>query len=207
MQVPSNAAMTDIRVRSTGIGVTIQMFEIRIIHAEHKQDINIPNEPFPLFGRMIPSYINEQWQYRIVRFKEDEICEMCFPDEHYDYDKLSKSSIFIGAYDGDNCIGLAVLQHAMMKYMYLYDLKVNMDYRGLHIGKMLIDMAKEIAIRQGYKGIYTQGQDNNLGACLFYLKNGFVIGGLDTHVYAGTSQEGKSDILFYFDANECVSGQ
>lgn len=180
----------------------IQMLEIRIIDEAHKKDINIPNEPFSLFGRMIPSYTNEQWQYRIVRFREDEICEMCFPDENYDYDKLSENSIFVGAYDGDQCIGLAILQHAMMRYMYLYDLKVNMDYRGRGIGKMLIEKSKEVAVNQGYRGIYTQGQDNNLGACLFYLENGFVIGGLDTHVYGGTSLEGKSDILFYLDVNQ-----
>lgn len=178
------------------------MVEIKIIDVEHKQDINIPNEPFSLFGRMTPSYINEQWQYSIVRFKEEEICEMCFPDENYDYDKLSKNSIFVGAYDDGKCIGLAILQHALMKYMYLYDLKVNKDYRGLRIGKMLMEKSKEVAVNQGYKGIYTQGQNNNLGACLFYLKNGFVIGGLDTHVYVGTSLEGTSDILFYLDVNE-----
>ncbi len=51
----------------------------------------------------------------------------------------------------------------------------------------------------GYNGIYTQGQDNNLGACLFYVKAGFYIGGLDTNVYKGTKQEGKSDIIFYYD--------
>lgn len=177
------------------------MVEIKIIDADHKQDINIKNEPFLLFGRMVPSYINGQWTYDIVHFGKGETCEMRFPDENYDYDKLSKTSIFIGAYDGSKCIGLAILQHAMMKYMYLYDLKVNMNYRGRQVGKMLIDKSKEVAVSQGYKGIYTQGQDNNLGACLFYLKNGFVIGGLDTHVYVGSSQEGKNDILFYLDAN------
>lgn len=178
------------------------MIEIRIIDADHEQDINIPNEPFVLFGRMVPSYSNGQWQYSTVRFEEDEIGEMCFPDENYDYGELSKNSVFVGAYDGDKCVGLAILQQAMLKYMYLYDLKVNMDYRGRQIGKRLIEAAKEVAVKQGYRGIYTQGQDNNLGACLFYLKNGFVIGGLDTHVYTGTSQEGKSDILFYIDADE-----
>lgn len=178
------------------------MIEIRVIDAEHKHDINIPNEPFLLFGRMVPSYINEQWNYSIIRFNENKIREMCFPDENYDYNQLSKNSIFVGAYDGGKCIGLAILQHAMMKYMYLYDLKVNLAYRQQQIGKMLIEKSKKIAISQGYKGIYTQGQDNNLGACLFYIKNGFVIGGLDTHIYTGTSQEGKSDILFYFDAEE-----
>ena len=48
-------------------------------------------------------------------------------------------------------------------------------------------------------GLYTIGQDNNLNACLFYLSCGFQIGGFDNKVYKGTSQEGKSDILFYLD--------
>ena len=70
------------------------MPEIRIIGAEHKQDINIPNEPFLLFGRMIPSYMNGQWQYRVVHFGKDEVHEMCFPNENYDYDELSKKQRF-----------------------------------------------------------------------------------------------------------------
>lgn len=110
---------------------------------------------------------------------------MCFPDENYDYDKMAQNGIFVGAYDGDKCIGLAILQHHFLKYMYLYDLKINSDYRGKGVGKLLIEKTKEIAKEHGYRGIYTQGQDNNLGACLFYLNNGFVIGGLDTHVYKG----------------------
>ena len=68
------------------------------------------------------------------------------------------------------------------------------------IASLLIEKSKEVALEQGYRGLYTQGQDNNLGACLFYLNNGFVIGGLDTCVYQGTSQEGKKDILFYCES-------
>ena len=60
-----------------------------------------------------------------------------------------------------------------------------------------MEKAKEVAKLRNYNGIYTRAQDNNLGACMFYLKNGFVIGGIDTLVYKGTSQEGKIDILFY----------
>lgn len=175
------------------------MITVRIIDYKHKNDINIKNEPFKLFGRMIPSYSNEQWSYKIEQFEKADISEMCFPDENYDWDKLSKNSVFIGAYDGEQCIGLAALQHAMFKYMYLYDLKVNADYRGYCIGSVLIERSKEVAHEHGYRGLYTQGQDNNLGACLFYLNNGFVIGGLDTHVYNGTLQQGKKDIIFYCD--------
>ena len=175
------------------------MITIKIIDEENKEDINIPNQPFQLFGKLIPSYRNEIWSYTEERFPEESISEMCFPDENYDYRELSKNSIFIGAYDGQKCIGLAVLQQGLFKYMYLYDLKVNAEYRGKHVGKLLIEKAKEIAVNQGYSGLYTQGQDNNLGACLFYLRNGFVIGGLDTKVYQGTLQEQKKDIIFYCD--------
>lgn len=175
------------------------MIKIRIIDEEHRQDINILNEPFPLYGRMIPSYINEQWRYDIVCFEKGDIAEMCFPDENYDYYAMLNDHVFIGAYDDEKCIGLAILRDVWMKYMYLYDLKVSKDYRGQGVAHALIEEAKKVCKEKGYRGLYTQGQDNNLSACKFYIKSGFYIGGLDTNVYKGTSQEGKSDIIFYMD--------
>lgn len=62
-----------------------------------------------------------------------------------------------------------------------------------------MEKAGELALAAGYRGVYTIAQDNNLAACLFYLKAGFAIGGLDTQVYQGTKQEGKADIVFYWD--------
>lgn len=175
------------------------MLDIRIIGEERRQDINIPNEPFPLFGRMIPSYINEKWQYEVVYFERDKVSEMCFPDENYDYYAMREHSVFVGAYDGEKCVALAILQDAMMKYMYLYDLKVSKAYRRQGTASALIERSKEICAERGYRGLYTQGQDNNLSACKFYIKSGFYIGGFDSNVYKGTKQEGKSDIIFYLD--------
>ena len=175
------------------------MLDIRVIDAAHQQDINIPNEPFPLCGRMIPSYTDGQWGHSVVRFPEDSVSEMRFPDEHDDYAAMQGSSVFLGAYDGEKCVGLAILQDAWMKYMYLYDLKVSRDYRRRGAGAALMAKARDIALARGYRGLYTQAQDNNLNACLFYLSQGFFIGGLDTQVYKGTRQEGKSDIIFYLD--------
>lgn len=176
------------------------MIEIKIIDAQRKKDINIPNEPFEMFGRIIPSYDGHKWTYTLLRFKPEDVTEMSFPDENYDFDAMTGST-FIGAYDGDKCVGLAILQPGFFKYMYLYDLKVSKAYRGRHIGQLLIKRAKEIAAENGYCGLYTQGQDNNPGACLFYLNSGFYIGGLDTNVYRHTNQEGKADILFYCESD------
>ena len=177
------------------------MFDIKIINEEHKEDINIPNEPFLLIGKMVPSYVDERWNYSVLYFNETDITEMCFPDENYNYAEMKDDNIFIGAYDKGNCIGLAILQDAWFKYMYLYDLKVFKDYRHKGVETALLQKAKEICKERQYSGIYTQAQDNNLSACLFYIKTGFHIGGLDTNVYKGTKQEGKADIIFYLDCS------
>lgn len=175
----------------------MEEIKIRIIDKEHSADIHLPNQPFALFGRLIPSYAEEQWSYKEELFPE--VREMCFPDENYNFDHLSENSVCIGAYDGEQCIGLAIMKQAWFQYMYLEDLKVNRAYRGKKAAALLLEGAKEVAKEHGYKGIYTVGQDNNLAACRFYIKSGFVIGGLDTKVYQGTQQEGKRDILFYLD--------
>lgn len=170
------------------------MITTKIIDSQHKVDINILNEPFKLFGQILVSYNNGKWDYQLKKYSSEKVTEMRFPDENYDYDAM-KDSVFVGAYDGKKCIGLAILQPGFFKYMYLSDLKVNKKYRGQHIGQILITKAKEIAKEKGYAGLYTQGQDNNPGACLFYLHTGFYIGGIDTNVYRHTKQAGKA-ILF-----------
>lgn len=175
------------------------MIEVRVIDEARKADINIPNEPFALFGRMEVSRADGKWGHKEVLFGKEDLSEMCFPDENYDYDAMKENSVFLGAYDGERCVGLAILQDGMCKYMYLYDLKVSGACRRRGVGHALLEKAGEVCKARGYRGIYTQGQDNNLGACRFYLKAGFRIGGLDTEVYRGTSQEGKADILFYKD--------
>lgn len=172
------------------------MIVVKQIDATHQADIHIPNQPFELIGKFLPSYQQGKWSYEVERFAPEDITTMCFPDEEYSIEEMS-DSIFLGAYDGENCIGLAILQPGFFKYMYLYDLKVNREYRGQQVGRQLIEAAKAVAIHQGYKGLYTQGQDNNLAACLFYMNVGFEIGGLDTKVYEHTAQEGKADVIFY----------
>lgn len=175
------------------------MFKIKIIDEKHKNDINIPNEPFALTGKMLPRYVDGKWSFDVVKFDDRNVKEMCFPDENYDFDEMKQNSVFIGAYKEEKCVGLAILQDAPFKFMYLYDLKVAKDYRHQGVAKLLLEKAKEVCKQKGYNGIYTQGQDNNLSACLFYIKFGFHIGGFDTDIYKGTKQEGKADIIFYLD--------
>lgn len=172
------------------------MIEIRKIDRSHRDDINIKNEPFSLRGRMIVERTDGVWSHREELLPPDEITQMTFPDENYDFDAMGDYT-FLGAYDGDKCVGLAILCPAMSPYFYLSDLKVSSAARGRGIGRLLVDESVRIAHELNYPGLFTIGQDNNLDACLFYLACGFNIGGLDTDVYIGSNQEGKSDIYFY----------
>ena len=122
---------------------------------------------------------------------------MCFPDEPYDVEK--EEGIFLGAYENAACIGLAVLRKQMFRYLYLDDLKVKSEYRRCGVGGKLIQACRDEGRTLGMIGVYTVGQDNNLSACLFYLRHGFAIGGFDNRAYRGTVQENKADIYFYRD--------
>ena len=172
------------------------MMEIRRITGENVGDLKLPNDSFSMPGRMIPKLENGCWSYDIEWFEPAQ--EMRFPDEDYDLQQLEKeNAVVLGAYENAVCIGLVVLKQSFFKYMYIYDLKVCAPYRKHGVGRALMEKAKQIAKEQGYQGLYLQAQDNNLAACLFYLNTGFEIGGFDNHVYNGTAQEGKADILFY----------
>ena len=173
----------------------MKLIEIRRIDAAHGEDARLPNEPFREWGRMIPRLENGRWSYTTEPLPETR--EECFPNEPYD--PAEDDAIFLGAYDGDRCVGVAVLRQEMFRYLYLDDLKVCAALRGQGVGGRLIEGCMEAARALGLRGVYTIGQDNNLSACLFYLKQGFEIGGFDNRRYRGTSQAHKADIFFYKD--------
>ena len=170
--------------------------EIKLIDIKHANDINIPNEPFLLRGKLIVEFKNNVWSYKELFFKNDEIKEMTFPDENYNFEKMN-DYVFIGAYENNICVGLAILIETFNSCLFLYDLKVNRSFRRKGIGKKLIEFSYNYALNHNYPGLFTIAQDNNLDACLFYLSCGFEIGGLDTKTYEKTKQAGKYDIYFY----------
>ena len=171
------------------------MIEICRITAENAADLNLKNEPFTMPGRFIPELKDGVWSYRTELFDTPQT--MTFPDENYDFTETDQKGVIFGAYEDGVCIGVAIYEDYWLKHMYLYDLKVSSAARGKGVGKALIEAGMTAAKERGYIGLYTLAQDNNLRACMFYLSAGFAIGGFDNRTYAGTSQEGKADVIFY----------
>ena len=130
------------------------MIEIQLIDEAHKKDICLKNDSFPLYGRLVPSYNGKQWSYTTQKFPPEECGEMTFPDEPYDYDKMAECTFFVGAYEGERCVGLAVLERGFFKYLYLSDLKVGFRIGGLDTetyngtsqeGKADIEMYRDVS--------------------------------------------------------------
>ena len=174
------------------------MIQVKPITGENAADLNLPNEPFSMPGKFIPALRDGMWTCWTEYYENPR--SMVFPDENYDYGEVAGKGIAFGAYEDGKCVGVAIYEDYWLKYMYLSDLKVTEAARGKGAGKALIQAGLEAAKERGYQGLYTIAQDNNLNACMFYLRAGFEIGGFDNRVYGGTSQAGKADILFYLDA-------
>lgn len=94
------------------------MITTKIIDFQHKADINIPNEPFKLLGRILVSYNNGKWDYQLKKYPSEKVTEMCFPDENYDYEAM-KDSVFVGAYDDEKCVYLVTFMFGYMNIVAL----------------------------------------------------------------------------------------
>ena len=170
---------------------------VKRIFKSNSEDMNLKNEPFDIIGKLIPLYNGDSYSYEIKL--NNQASSMCYPNEIYSYDDTKGKYIFLGAYEDGVCIGLAILKHSINRYIYLYDIKVNKEYRRSGVGKQLILKAKDVAKENEYIGIYSKVDNENLIACKFYLKNNFKIGGIDNKIYSGTDNQEKIEIKFYLD--------
>ena len=159
---------------------------VRRIGPDRAGDLRLPNEPFPLRGRLHVNYEDDAFSWAAETWPEDRVTYQTFPEEDYDYEAMKHDHFFVGAYLGERCVGLARA-----------GLRVCREVRRMGVARGLSEEGMAIAREEGYRGVSTICQDNNLNAALFYLDVGFDIGGLDTRVYDGTKQEGKRDLFLY----------
>ena len=169
----------------------------RRIGADWAEDLRLPNEPFPPRGRLRVHYDGGAFTWEAETWPEEQITEQTFPEEDYDYEAMKHDHFFVGAYLGERCVGLAIFEKPWNRWLYLSDLKACREVRRMGVARRLLEEGMAIAREEGYRGVSTICQDNNLNAALFYLDVGFDIGGLDTRVYDGTKQEGKRDLFLY----------
>ena len=146
---------------------------------ENLRDINKPNQPFDIVGKIIPVYIDEAWSFSECLYENP--YEKSFPNDDEKWEKYidNPDKIIFLFYDGDNCVGQVRLRKNWNGYALIEDIAVSKTHRKAGIGKQLMQKSFEWAKANDLCGIMLETQDNNLSACRFYKKLGFKIGAVD----------------------------
>lgn len=161
--------------------------------------MNQSNQPFEVIGKIKPSFINGVWTYA------EELLETpyskTYENEREDYSDYidNEDKVVFLAYSNEKCVGQIVLKKDWNQYVFVEDICVSGEERGKSIGTALIEKAIAWAKSKGLGGLALETQDNNVLACRFYAKCGFVIGAVNTMLYKNFEKPDADEvaILWY----------
>jgi len=171
--------------------------EIVKINRQNLVDINKANQPFEIIGKIKPVFADGIWTYTEEIYEQSYI--KAYPNDSLDYaayiDNPDKTIFF--AYSDAECIGQIVLKRDWNRYAFIEDICVAKPARGKGVGTRLIQKAIEWAENSDLKGLALETQDNNLLACRFYEKCGFVIGAVNTMLYRNFDNKEEFAVFWY----------
>lgn len=142
--------------------------------------INDTNESFPIIGKVLPRFSDGIWSYEEQLY--DTLSEIRFPDDTLDWSTYIDSSekIVLLAFHENECIGQIRLVKDWNRLAYIENIAVRSSFRKNGVGHLLLEAAETWAKEQSLIGLSLEAQNDNLIACRFYAKEGFVLGGVDT---------------------------
>lgn len=172
-------------------------FNIVPVSEKNLCDVNKPNEPFLVLGRLIPAYADGKWTWTEELFESP--YEKQYPDDELDYSEYigNPDKIVFLAYEDNQCAGQIRLRRNWNKYCYVEDIAVGRQYRGMGLGRKLINEAIKWAKDGGMTGLMLETQDTNLEACRFYQRCGFILGGVDTMLYQNFPNSDEKALFWY----------
>ena len=172
--------------------------EIAKISADAIKDITGINEPFEIIGRLKPVFLNDEWTYTEELFSDPYL--HTYPDDDTDYSEYVDNpykTVFLAYIDG-SFAGRIMVRKDWNKYAFIEDICVLKSYRGQGVGTALIKKTIEWAKNEEMNGLALETQDNNLLACRFYSKCGFVLGAVNTMLYKNLDEPFCDAVALYW---------
>lgn len=169
--------------------------KIEKLTSERLPDVNKPNQPFEIIGKLKVTFDNDKWSYT------EELLEhpymKSYPNDDCDYSDYihNPDKIVFLAYIENKCIGQIVLRRDWNLYAFIEDICVSQSARGKGVGTALMQRAVEWAKESSLKGLALETQDNNVKACRFYVKCGFEIGSVNTMVYKNFEKPWSDEVM------------
>jgi ribosomal protein S18 acetylase RimI-like enzyme len=98
--------------------------------------------------------------------------------------------------DGQRLVGvLDMLWQAWNETAFIYNLMIDLDFRGQGIGQRLWHMAVRAAKNWNARAITLETQQTNIAACRFYARMGCRLVGLDESLYGNYTDDPESPIV------------
>ncbi|AFC30519.1 YyaR [Paenibacillus mucilaginosus 3016] len=169
---------------------------IKMTHSTLK-DFNKHNEGFMVTGRIIPKYEDSIWTYTEEIFEEPYYKQYENDDIDISYIYEREKAVFL-YYDDNISIGQIKLRSNWNGFALVEDIAVAKDQRKKGIGTALLKKAEEWARQNNLIGLMLETQDVNISACLFYARNDFKIGGVDSMLYSNFPTANEKAIFWYF---------
>lgn len=118
-------------------------------------------------------------------------------DELTRYLESSEGALFVAEVNGSP-IGYVAVSRGWNNYALIEDIAVDASQRRSGVARLLIDMAVGWARGAGLAGLRLETQSNNVAACRFYKRYGFVLGGHDRHLYRAMHPGTREEALFWY---------
>ena len=170
---------------------------IEEITFQNMKDIDKPNQPFEIIGKIIPVFVEGVWSFSECLYENP--YEKVYPadeEKWEDYIGNPDKTMFF-YYEDNECAGQIRLRKYWNNYCYIEDIAISQNHRKNGIGTKLIEKAVEWAKSKNLLGLMLETQDVNLLACRFYNKLGFKIGGVDTMLYTNFDNADEKAVFWY----------
>ena len=138
---------------------------------------------------------DNQITYSIIPVEPYEKILNVDPEDYTTFLDNPQKVIFFADVDGTPA-GQIKLVPWWNKFAYVEELSVDTEFRGIGVGRALMTRAIEWAKEHNFPGLTLETQDNNVPACRFYEKCGFVLSGFD--LYAYRNLDNPSEIALYW---------
>jgi streptothricin acetyltransferase len=118
-------------------------------------------------------------------------------DELAKYLESSEGAFFVAEVDGST-IGYVAVSRGWNNYAVIEDIAVDSSQRRNGVARLLMDVAVGWAREAALAGVRLETQSNNVAACRFYERYGFVLGGYDRYLYRAMHPGTREIALFWY---------
>ncbi|MCB0103598.1 MAG: GNAT family N-acetyltransferase [Anaerolineales bacterium] len=84
------------------------------------------------------------------------------------------------------------------QFGYIEDLAVNPEYRGMGVGRKLLERGIQWARETSHPGVMLETQNDNVPACTLYASCGFILSGFDRNVYKAINPNARETALYWY---------